>query len=513
MPRGGVRNSFLPWIHFLLLLGGVFLLYWSSFVFWVNTWITNFECHSGFIMPMLAGYIVWVRWDQFQIASIQPSKWGLPVIFTGVLLYVGGQLAYISIAQQFSFFILISGIILYYFGFSVLELSAIPIIILLFMMPLPDFIYPYLQSFYTWATGVTLRFFNFAVFTEGYSIQGPNVSVWVAPGCTGVRSLMAIFPIGLALAHLQFNSGRKKLYMILFSAVLPILSNLFRLVTLLILALMGYPIFISGTPHKIQGYVVFIGSLFLLYGFAGLLERHSFKPFSFKKKIQSGSRVSEQTWSTGFLSCKKFLVVGFLLLLPFMANVRLLSQASVPPLQKLHSFPLQLGDWRGMEIASNEWQPEIIGATDTLARFYRDADGDEIKIFLSYLPIQKQGQELVFHANRIIPPEFMVARRQVKTWYLDTDLPLHLKTNVLISNVSIHQEILLYWYQNTNHYLHNRYQAKISMIFDSFWQNQSNGVVFVLKFKSSSSGLENDQSKLEDFLSTFMEEIGGYLPS
>ncbi|MCD6388812.1 MAG: exosortase-associated EpsI family protein, partial [Desulfobulbaceae bacterium] len=83
----------------------------------------------------------------------------------------------------------------------------------------------------------------------------------------------------------------------------------------------------------------------------------------------------------------------------------------------------------------------------------------------------------------------------------------------LISDESIHQEMLLYWYQNTSHYLHNKYQAKISMIFDSFWQNQSNGAVFVLKFKGSSTESECDQNRLEDFLGSFMNEIAKYLPS
>jgi EpsI family protein len=509
MPRG-IHKNFLPLLHFSLLLGGISLLYWSTFVFWINTWITNFECHFGFIIPFLAGYIVWVRWDQFQTTSILPSKWGLPVIFAGILFYVGGQLAFVSIARQFSFFIVIFGIILYYFGFSILKLAVIPIIILLFMMPLPDFVYSYFQSFYTQATGVVLRFFNLAVLTEGYSIQCSDVSVWVAPGCTGIRSLTAILPIGLALAHLQFNSGRKKLYMILFSAVLPILSNLFRIVTLLVLAIMGHPILVSGTPHKIQGYVFFIGALFLLFGFASFLERHEFKPLFLREKIQPEFGVSERSWFAGFSSFRKFIVVTFLLLLPLIANARLSSQTPIPLLQTFQFFPSQLGDWQGMEIASNEWRPKVIGATNVLARRYWDTDGNEVEIFLSYLPIQMQGKELVFHANRIIPGEFMAVRQQVKVWKLDD---MRLKTNVLISNKSIHQEILIYWYRNTDHYFYNRYQAKIAMIFDSFWQNQSNGAVFVLKFKDGSSKPENNQSSLEDFLSIFMKEIEEYLPS
>jgi EpsI family protein len=273
---------------------------------------------------------------------------------------------------------------------------------------------------------------------------------------------------------------------------------------------MGHPILVSGTPHKIQGYVFFIGALFLLFGFASFLERHKFKPFFLRRKVQTDFSASEHVWFTGLLSYRKFIVVTFLLLLPLIANARLSFQTPMPLLQKFSSFPSQLGDWQGMEIASNEWRPKVVGATSTLARGYSDSDGNEVKIFLAYLPIQMQGHELVFHANRIIPVEFIAAKRQVKNWQLGN---LHLKTNVLISNESIHQKILIYWYKNTNHYCYNRYLAKISMIVDSFWLNQSNGTVFVMKFTNGSNGSEYNQSRVEDFLGVFLKELVEYLPS
>ena len=240
------HKNYIIKIHLSLLVSALILLYWQSFAYWIHTWVNNFDYMFGFIMPLLSFYIIWKRRDLFEFTPVKPSKSGLLIIIVGILLYVGGQAAYINVAQQVSFFIIIPGIILHYFGFHMLRLLSIPLLILVFMVPFPDFFYSYLQSFFTWASVEILRVFNVPVYAEGYSIQLPNISVWVGPGCTGIRSMTAMLPIGLTIAHLYFDSRWNKVSMVIFSAILPILANIFRIVSLLIFALKENPIFVYG---------------------------------------------------------------------------------------------------------------------------------------------------------------------------------------------------------------------------------------------------------------------------
>lgn len=508
------HKNYIIKIHLSLLVSALILLYWQSFAYWIHTWVNNFDYMFGFIMPLLSFYIIWKRRDLFEFVPVKPSKSGLLIIIVGILLYVGGQAAYINVAQQVSFFIIIPGIILHYFGFHMLRLLSIPLMILVFMVPLPDFCYSYLQSFFTWASVEILRVFNVPVYAEGYSIQLPNVSVWVASGCTGIRSMTAILPIGLTIAHLYFDSRWNKVSMVIFSAILPILANIFRIVSLLIFALKGNPIFTYGTPHKIHGYVVFIGSLFILFGFASFLKRFRTKPLSKQKEMITSQHPLSQFWTQGFSSYGNLILVVLMVLIPALVHARLQTQSVIPLVQSFKSFPLVLGEWKGCELVEHEWRPEIIGATDSLYRLYKDVDENEIKIFVSYLPIQTQGQELVFHANKIIPPKFVIISQHMKIWNINANSsPFKLKTTFLQLNNGIQNKTLLYWYQNTNHYLHNKYLAKAVMTWDSLLQNRSNGSVFVLMFKSPRHNSNDYEIKLQNFLNDFMYEIRKYLPS
>jgi EpsI family protein len=508
-----IHKKFFAKIHLSFIISALILLYWHSFAYWIHTWTNNFDYRFGFIMPLLSFYVVWKRRELFQFAQVKSSNSGILIIVIGLFLYGAGQAAHIKVAQQASFFIVIPGIILYYFGFKILRLLSPPLVILLFMAPIPDFFHSYLQEFFTWASVDILRLFNAPVYAEGYCIQLPTVAVRVASGCTGIRFLTGLFPIGLAISYLHFNSRRKKVFMVLFSAILPMLANLFRIVTLLIFALMGNDIFVSGAPHKIQGYIVFVGALFILFGFASFLNRFGTEPIPEQNKIVNENPLS-QFWNQGFSSYRNFILIVFALLIPALIHARLQIQSITPLGQSFRSFPMILGEWRGCELSKNEWRPKVIGATDNLNRLYKDADGNEIKVFVSYLPFQKQGQELVFHANKIIPPEFVNISESIKSWTINANPhAFELKTAFLPLNRGTRQEMLLYWYRNAGRYSQSKYQAKISMILDSLLHKKSHGSVFVLKVKCSSHKAKVWHNNIQRFLNNFMPEISKYLPS
>ncbi|CCK80491.1 exosortase C-terminal domain/associated protein EpsI [Desulfobacula toluolica] len=499
-------------INLVILSVSLILLYWQSFAFWIHTWVNDFDYHFGFAIPFLSFYVIWKKKYLFQDVTVKPSRVGLLLIIIALTAYIMGQASYSKIAQQISFFIIIPGIILFYFGFDILKLLFIPLLILIFMMPFPDFVYPYLQYFFTEASVNILRVLGIPVFSEGYSIIIPDTSVWVAPGCAGVRNITAIMPIGFAIAHLYFNSLWKKVSIVIVSAILPILGNLIRIVSLLIIPYKGKLIFVSGIPHKIHGYIIFIGALIMLFGFMSLLLRFG------KSSVAGGEPITNcenqfRRFFQGFLSYRGVLIVVMILLVPLWVHFRIKSQADMPMIKSFKSFPSILGQWKGSELSQHEWRPQISGTTDNLCRLYRDADGNEIKVFISFMPIQKQGQELVFHANKNIPPKFSHAHQYLKTWNINVKpSPFKLKTTCANLNTGIQNETFLSWSRNIRRYVYNQYQAKIFMVLDSLLQNRSDGSVFVLVFKSSSHNKKDREIKLEKFLNIFINETTKYLP-
>jgi EpsI family protein len=203
-----------------------------------------------------------------------------------------------------------------------------------------------------------------------------------------------------------------------------------------------------------------------------------------------------------------------MILIPTLLHARLVTQSAVPLLKSFQAFPAVLGEWKGHKLEESDWHPEVIGASDNLSRFYKDDDGNTVKVFVSYLPLQIRGQELVYHANTILPQGYKFTTGKLKTWTINANpLTIRLETNLLESRNEMRDETLLCWYQNTNHYSHSKYLAKALMALDSLLKNRSNGSVFVLIYRSAAYGSDDREIKIQDFLNEFMPEITKYVPS
>jgi EpsI family protein len=501
-------------IQLWLLLLAFILLYWESFAYWVHTWLTDFNYHSGFILPLLSFYIVWRRRALLGVTPVEPSKTGLLLIIVGLLFYVGGQVAYTKTAQQLSFFIILPGFVLYYFGWRVLRQLAIPLAILVFMAPYAEFFYFHIQVFVARICVTILLFLGAPVHLEAISIHLPNVSVQIVAGCSGIRFMTAILPLGLTIACVSLEPLWKKVSLAVFSAVLPVLANIFRVVSILIFALKGMEVFVYGIPHIIYGYLVFLGALFTLFSVAILLMRLRVEPSPPAKEMPESQNGLSHSWKKGFSSHRNLVLIAVMLLIPLLVHARLTTQRAEPLLQTFKSFPFVLGQWKGREIGVHEWHPEIIGATDNLRRLYRDREGNVIKVFVSYLPTQTQGRELVFHANKIIPPGFRIVSDNIKTWNINPNaFPYNLKARSSQITNGIKDETLLRWYQNTSHFHCNKFMAKALMAMDSLVQNRSYGAFFVLRVKASFRNADYQDIKVQNFLNHFMDELPAYIPS
>jgi EpsI family protein len=465
-------------------------------------------------MPLLALYIIWKKREFLVTTPVEPKRSGSILILAGILLYVAGQAAQVNTAQQLSFFIIIPGIILSYFGYNMLKRMLIPLIILAFMTPWAELFSSHLEIFVARLTAEILFLLNTPIFIESNYIQLPHLTVRVIDECSGIRFLTALVPIGLTIAYLHLDSHWKKVTMLLFSLLLSVLANLFRIASMLLLAARGNPILVYGIPHKIYGYSVFLGALLVLFVFGNFLMRFQSKPTPSKRQSTTNTKPLDQSLTKGFASYRNLVLVGVMILIPALVQGRLLTQPITPLVQDFKSFPNVLGEWKGRELTKHEWHSQIVGAKNELQRVYRDPQGNLIKVSVSYLPIQTQGQELVYHANKIIPPGFRIMRQSPKTWSaVGNPSTLNLKTKDIRLTNRTSQVHLLVWYQNTNRYADNEYKAKAFMALDSLLKNRSNGAVFVLMYKSPSLNANDQDMRIQDFLNHFMDEIRKYVPS
>ena len=91
-----------------------------------------------FLIPFVSGYLIWQKKDELRATPVQESRFGMPLIVTGILLYLFSALFRINFSGGLSMFIVIFGLVLHFYGIAILKKIMFPVGFLIFMFPLPE---------------------------------------------------------------------------------------------------------------------------------------------------------------------------------------------------------------------------------------------------------------------------------------------------------------------------------------------------------------------------------------
>lgn len=170
----------------------------------------------------------------------------------------------------------IAGFVLF-FGTRNAQVAAFPLALLLFLVPLPDFVLNkviyWLQSGSAAIAEVIFDLSGAPVLRDGFVFRLPKYSIEVAKECSGIRSSMALLILSLLLAHFAFRPFWKKLAFVSAGLVMMLVKNGIRIATLTLLANYVNPAFLFGSLHHQGGIVFFLIGLALLAPVFWLLRR------------------------------------------------------------------------------------------------------------------------------------------------------------------------------------------------------------------------------------------------
>ena len=106
----------------------------------VNRWVQHEEYSHGFLIPVVAFFLLWMRRDALSANVGRPSWTGVVVTVVAVAMNIIGQTAAIFVLSQVGFVVALAGLILGIGGYSLLRAALFPLIFLLFAIPVPNFI-------------------------------------------------------------------------------------------------------------------------------------------------------------------------------------------------------------------------------------------------------------------------------------------------------------------------------------------------------------------------------------
>jgi exosortase len=249
----------IAWFGVLLLAGWAPILYRMA-----HQWATDENMGHGFFVPLVAGYVVWQRKEDLAATPIKTNNWGLALVIFGGLMALVATLGAELFTARLSFVIALTGSVLYLCGTKWLKILSFPLLLLLFMIPIPAIIYSALtlrlQMLASQLGEVLISAMGIPVLREGNTLKLPGQTLDIVDACSGIRSLLSL--LFLSLVYSYFTDKKIWMRWALLLATIPIAigANGIRVAITGFLSQIN-PEYATGAYHETEGYIVFIVAL------------------------------------------------------------------------------------------------------------------------------------------------------------------------------------------------------------------------------------------------------------
>jgi exosortase len=227
-------------------------------------WATDENMGHGFFVPVIAGWIAWQRKDQLLATPRRPSYWGLALVIWAGLQALAATLGAELFTARLAFVMAITGSVLFIGGKQWLKILSFPLVLLLFMIPIPQILYARLtlslQMLASELGETLIGWMGIPVIRTGNLLQLPSQTLDIADACSGIRSLLSLGFLSLIYAY--FADKRPWMRWALLIATVPIAigANAIRVAVTGELSEINTKL-AQGTYHEMEGYVVFIVAL------------------------------------------------------------------------------------------------------------------------------------------------------------------------------------------------------------------------------------------------------------
>ena len=266
----------IPWAAlawFTLLVG---VCYTPMLLSLVGQWLSDEDVGHGFFVPLVSLYIVWQRREALLAGEWTPAWWGLLLVVWGAAQSWIGTLGAELFLQRSAMLITLAGIVVCGGGLRLLRALSFPLLLLIFMIPIPAVIYGEitlpLQLFASSVAEVALNAIGIPVLRDGNILELPSQRLSVVEACSGIRSLLSLSFLSLVYAY--FFDQKVWMRWALLAATVPIaiIANAGRVTMTGILSEYN-PALAKGLFHELEGWVVFLVALLLLAAAHQLINR------------------------------------------------------------------------------------------------------------------------------------------------------------------------------------------------------------------------------------------------
>ncbi len=513
---------YFPLLYVALCLGLLALIFSDGLMSMLASWKRE-EFSHGYLIPVVSLYLMLQKFPKLAGRQLKHQAWGVPVLLVGVMGYFLGELSSIYTLIQYGFIIALVGVAISVIGGTGAAIMAVPLGYLLFMVPLPNFLYVNLSShlqLLSSALGVfLLRLLDVSVFLEGNVIDLGSLKLQVVDACSGLRYLFPLMSFGFLVATLYRAAFWKRSLLFLSTIPITIMMNSFRIMVIGLSVNTWGISAAEGFMHDFQGWVVFMACLGLLVIEMMLIHRLSGNRYSLLDDL-SINLPSPLLNSRHFQTLKNISIPMLLtlliliVLLPIKSLMIHRSEQSLPRLP-FSTMPLSIQQWIGQASYYDQALVSTLKFDDyLLADFVNPSTGQNLNLYMAYYQSQRKGAS-VHSPKTCLPGSGWQIEQFNQVEFNDPLFPQtkKIKINRVLMQKGEDTNLVYYWFQQRGRVISNEYLVKWFIFWDGLIRNRTDGALVrvIVNLKKEADINAADQS-MQDFIHQLAPLLPRYIP-
>lgn len=219
------------------------------------------------------------------------------------------------------------------------------------------------------------------------------------------------------------------------------------------------------------------------------------------------------------MSSRTRVIVVLGVLAAAMVSVARANRAEEVPIRiSLSLFPMQLGEWQGVQRPPfTERVLEVLGLNDYLTRYYYNQNREAVDLYIGYWQSQQQGGAIHSPQNCLPGSGWEPVSQGILT-FPDPRTPgaPPLNVNRYMIRKGADRQLVLYWYQSRGRIVGSEYWSKIYLVLDAARYNRTDAALVRLVVPLANGSAEAEaraESQAIEFANAMLPALGAFLPN
>ena len=250
----GLRDARLGLAIGLVALG---LLFHAEVAAAVKTWIQSTAYNHCFLVIPIVAFLIWDRRASLCGLTAAPLPIAAVLALPLGVAWLAAERLGIMEGRQLAALSMVEVLFVAMLGRRLWRALSGPLLYLFFLVPFGDFLTPKLQDVTTWFTRHGLDILGIPAYIDGYIIEIPEGTFFVAEACAGLRFLIASIAFGVLYALLMYRSPVRRIVFVSASIIVPIIANGIRALGIVVLGHVLGSAEAAATDHVLYGWIFF----------------------------------------------------------------------------------------------------------------------------------------------------------------------------------------------------------------------------------------------------------------